>query len=358
MRNIIRYILVLVFLASNAHYASARLKVGLVLGGGGARGAAQVGVLKSIQQSGVPIDYVVGTSIGGIVGGLYCQGMTPEQMETLFTSQNWIGLFAGLEQYNVNDLYRGDGEVDFLRGQSLLGKISKDGMLTGILDGGSIINLLDRVTGTRGVVDFDSLQIPFRCVAADINTLESVPLRRGNLAVCMRASMAIPIVFTPVNLDGRVLVDGGLINNLPCDVVRAMGADVIIAIDLSQEHYIMKREKSFLQRMFENVDLGVGLLNWLAHRPDKEIYLNNIDMADVYINPDLHDFGITAFSLSSVQKMIAIGEQNGQKSLPLLNMLNQYVQRYEADNRPSFKEFIQQQRRATSTPYHFTLPGK
>ena len=157
--------------------------MGLVLGGGGAKGATEVGVLKVIEEVGVPIDYIAGTSIGSIVGGLYSVGFTVEQLASLFRNEDWVDLFAT----------------------------------------GSVLNLLENMVGPNDSIDFNQLPIPFRCVAFDLKSHEEVVLRSGRLAQAMRASMAIPGACKPVRINGMMLVDGGMINNLPVDVVRDMG---------------------------------------------------------------------------------------------------------------------------------------
>ena len=168
--------------------AGERLKVGLVLGGGGAKGAAEIGVLKVIEEVGIPIDYIAGTSIGSIVGGMYAMGTRSRQLDSLFVNQDWLVLFTN----NVREF-------------------------------------LSKVTQQK---HFNELEIPFRCVAADVYANEEVVMSEGLLCDAMRASMSIPGVFKPVIQGGRMLMDGGLLNNLPVDVVKAMGADVVIAIDL------------------------------------------------------------------------------------------------------------------------------
>lgn len=177
---------------------SRRPKVALVLGGGGAKGAATVGALKYVEQSGVPIDMIVGTSIGSIVGGMYSLGYRSAQLDSLFRTQEWMR------------------------------------MCVGSLMGDSIIRVLRNCIGDDYIqVDFDSLPIPFRCVAVDANTMTEVVLKEGDLAQAMRASMAIPVVFKPVKMNGMRLMDGGMLNNLPVDVAKDMGADYVIAIDLT-----------------------------------------------------------------------------------------------------------------------------
>lgn len=237
-----------------------RPKVALVLGGGGAKGASAVGVLKYVEQSGVPIDMVVGTSIGSIVGGLYAMGQTSEQLDSLFRTRGWADLF------------------------------------TGSLMGDSIVRTLRDLTGRE--MTFESLQIPFRCVAVDMNKMKEVVLSEGDLAQAMRASMAIPLVFKPVKMDGMRLIDGGVLNNLPVDVARDMGADYVIAVDLT----VNKHE-----------DNSSSLLSLL--RPDLKKYQRNCKDADIYINPNLKGYGAEDFMPTKIAEMIALGEKAGKASL-------------------------------------------
>lgn len=243
-----------------------RPKVALVLGGGGAKGAASVGVLKYIEQSGVPIDMVVGTSIGSIVGGLYAMGQTSEQLDSLFRTRAWADLF------------------------------------TGSLMGDSIVRTLRDLTGREMV--FDSLRIPFRCVAVDMNGMKEVVLKEGNLAQAMRASMAIPVVFKPVKIGNMRLVDGGVLNNLPVDVARDMGADYVIAVDLT----VNKHEN--------NTSSLLSLL-----RPDLKKYQKNCKDADIYINPNLRGYGAEDFMPGKISEMIELGEKAGKASLKEMKKL-------------------------------------
>lgn len=249
-----------------------RPKVALVLGGGGAKGASTVGVLKYVEQSEVPIDMIVGTSIGSIVGGLYSLGYRSEQLDSLFRNQSWLKLFEG----------------------SLMGD--------------SIVRTLRNMTG--GVVaDFDSLPIPFRCVAVDVKKVREVVLSEGDLAQAMRASMAIPVVFKPVTIGDMQLVDGGVLNNLPVDVARDMGADYVIAVDLTVN---------------KNTDLS-GLMSLL--RVDLKKYRKNSADVDVYINPKLKGYGAQDFTPAKIAKMITLGEKAGKSALKKLKKLNKKVKK-------------------------------
>ncbi|MBQ6749451.1 MAG: patatin-like phospholipase family protein [Bacteroidaceae bacterium] len=262
---------------------ASRPRVALVLGGGGAKGAATVGVLKAVEESGVPIDMVVGTSIGSIVGGLYSLGYRSEQIDSMFRSQEWLELFTGS--------LMGDSIVRTLRGMTAaaLSSMPQHGCGKG---------------DQSDSLSFDSLPIPFRCVAVDMLRMREVVLSSGSLAEAMRASMAIPLVFKPVKMGNMRLVDGGVLNNLPVDVARDMGADFVIAVDLT----VNKHEN------------GLSGLNALL-RPDLKKYGQNCEDADVYINPDLKGYGAQDFMPRKIAEMIAIGEKAGhhaQKDLKKL----------------------------------------
>lgn len=261
-------------------FAQEHPKIGLVLGGGGAKGAAEIGVLKYIEESGVHIDCIVGTSIGAIIGGLYSVGYRSQQLDSLFLNTNWEEIFSnsisGTQQ--ISDVFS------------------------------SLLNLPDSI-------DFDSLPIPYRCVAADIINTEEVVLQRGNLATAMRASMAIPGAFKPMKWGKKILVDGGMLNNLPVDVAKEMGADIIIAIDLTQNKH---EDRNFSLK--ETIGIG-GILDWLVSRPDWKKYNENRKMADYYINPYLKNYSSTSFSHDDIKQMIIIGEKAGQSALEDLSRL-------------------------------------
>jgi NTE family protein len=223
-------------------------------------------VLKYVEKSGVPIDMVVGTSIGSIVGGLYAMGQTSEQLDSLFRTRAWANLF------------------------------------TGSLMGDSIVRTLRDLTG--GEVSFESLQKPFRCVAVDMNRMKEVVLKEGDLAQAMRASMAIPVVFKPVKIGNMKLVDGGVLNNLPVDVAREMGADYVIAVDLT----VNKHENN-----------SSSLLSLL--RPDLKKYQRNRKDADIYINPNLKGYGAEDFMPNKIAEMIDLGEKAGKASLKEMKKL-------------------------------------
>lgn len=294
--------------ATGRQAVNSRPKVALVLGGGGAKGAAEVGVLKEIERSGVPIDYIVGTSIGSIIGGLYSIGYRTDELDSLFQHQDWLSLFN-------------DAKV---HGQGKLKEIS--GM--GLMKGRGVIQFLDTLVMRKpnyngkgqypDSINFDKLPIPYRAVACDINAGKVAVLSYGDLTMAMRASMSIPGVFKPVNIDTLQMLDGGLINNLPVDVARSMGADYVIAIDLTQNKhpdYEPKQINKFMPKT----------MKWLRTRPDFVNYNRNRQNCDVYINPTLKGYGVTSFTPKAIKAMIELGQEAGKKKYKELVKLKRKV---------------------------------
>lgn len=272
-------------------YAS-RPKVGLVLGGGGAKGAAEIGVLKVIDKArkeGLHIDFIAGTSMGAVIGGLYAVGFSPNEIERLFLSEKWLTLFSG----------------------DAVGYISKRGWRapTGLIKSDVIQAKLDSVFATVNRRFFSSTLIPFNCVAVDLEKFKEERLCEGVLAREILASMSYP-GFLPVTQDGKKLIDGGVLNNLPIDVVRIMGADIVIVIDLEQK---APSPRSFsLKRT-----LGIGgIANWLVSRPDitkRDENIKSLMKTDIYVNPNLKDYSIKDFDGTKLKQMILIGENEGNK---------------------------------------------
>ena len=256
----------------------ARPKVGLALGGGGAKGAATIGVLKVIDELGIKVDYVAGTSIGAIIGGLYASGVSPATIEELFLSQ----------EFRM------------------------------ILNGRGMENQLEELLKQYGCSQLCDTRIPFRCVAVDYDTMKEVVLSSGSLPKAIRSSMSIPIAYKPVEWNGKRLVDGGLLNNLPVDIVKDMGADIVIAVDLQQG---------------EDVEFGVsirrlkglgGLISWFFKRPDIDRYRMNKSMADIYIHPDLRGFNVASFDRYYSEIMIERGYDEAKSMWDKLMQLRNY----------------------------------
>jgi NTE family protein len=287
--------------------AMAQPKVGLVLGGGGAKGGAEVGALKVIERAGIKIDYIAGTSIGAIVGALYAAGYSASQIEALFCQQEWFSLLTDRNEKYSGEPYKTVNGVTYIFGFPV---IDLNNSTFGVFRGGRVEQVIDSLLAYHGdCVEFENLKTPFACVAAEMLTASEVVLTTGTVPQAVRASMAIPGIFKPVNINGRKLIDGGMMNNLPVDVVRQMGADIVIAIDVQQEKpKNKKRSESSLLDIADMVGLG-GIAGWVMNRPDITKYNENRANADIYVNPALPDYEATNFNNEKMAQMISIGEQ-------------------------------------------------
>lgn len=289
----------------------ARPKIALVLGGGGAKGAAEVGVLKVIERAGIPIDYVVGTSIGSIVGGLYAAGYTAAELDTMFCQQEWLSLLTDWQIDLSSEPYRVKDGVTYIFGFPIMDQNSEG---FGLMRGNQIEHVLDSMLTQRGCSDFEHLPKPFRCVAADFRHAREVVLSKGNVSRAMRASMAIPGLFKPVNWQGTLLVDGGMTNNLPVDVARSMGADIVIAVDLEQKEQKPRPVGDTGLLGILASTLGVEeLLEWATQRPDIAKHLINAADADIYIHPALPDADASSFGNKNAARIMVAGEQEANR---------------------------------------------
>jgi len=299
----------LLILISLPHYAISepptqkqldRPKTGLVLAGGGALGMAHVGVLKVLEANRIPVDIITGTSMGSIVGAAYASGATVQEMEQILSETNWDDLFKEtLEREDVEyrDKYGRRGQ--FL-GDAKIG-IKNAGLarFSGVVAGQNVLPLLQRLYfRTPGDVDFDKLPIPFRALAADIETGKAVPLKSGQLALAARASMAVPGFFTPVELDGKALVDGGIANNLPVDIALKMGAERLIVVDLLAD----LKKKDDLGGL-----LGIsGQIISILLQQNSDLQRLNMRKGDLLLVPDLKGYGATDFQ--KAKEIFARGE--------------------------------------------------
>jgi len=211
-----------------------RPRIGLALSGGGALGLTEIGVIKWMEENHIPVDRIAGTSMGSIIGSMYATGMTPEEIQKFAEKIDWDQAFLPEPGYAEISYRRKQDRRDFLVAAPLGLKHGLKGP-NGLNSGQAAGLLLDRIAfADAGITNFDDLPIPFRCVATDMQSGEAIVLRDGFLADAVRASMAIPGVFTPVELNGRILADGGMVQNIPVETVRDMGADAVIAVEL---HY-------------------------------------------------------------------------------------------------------------------------
>jgi NTE family protein len=208
-----------------------RPTVGLAFGGGSARGIAHVGVIRWLEEHRVPIDMAAGTSMGGLVGGVFASGMDARELETFVTSLDWDQLFGASSFAHKNIRRKADARAYPSRLEfGLRGGIVPP---AGLNSGEYVELLLGRIAAPYFTIDdFDDLPTPFRTVAVDLLLAQPVVIRRGSLADAMRATMSLPLIFPPVDIDGQVLIDGGIMNNVPADIVKAMGADRVVAVNV------------------------------------------------------------------------------------------------------------------------------
>lgn len=276
-----------------------RERVGLVLSGGAARGLAHIGVLKALEEQGVVIDAIAGTSMGAVVGGLYAAGYRVDELEQLATEVDWQRALSDAPPRENIPFRRKQDDRDFLVKQKL--SFRDDGSLglpMGVLQGQNLALLLEKLFARAAAVEgFDELPVPFRAVAADISTGETVVFSQGHLALAVRASMSIPALLTPVEVDGRLLVDGGISNNIPVDIAREMGVDRVIVVDIGSP---LAATES-LQTVFNILNQSVALLT----RRNSDEQLATLLPHDILVQPELTGFGVTDFAYA--QDMIDAG---------------------------------------------------
>ncbi len=316
-----------------------RPRIGLVLSGGGARGAAHVGVLKVLEQMHIPIDAIAGTSMGAVVGGLYASGMSAADIETLVRSVNWQDAFQDRPPRADLGFRRKQDDRNFLVRYAL--GVSHDGFTLpkGLIQGQKLNQLLRNATlPVAEVNDFNRLPVPFRAVTTDLVTGQAVVLDQGDLVTAMRASMSAPGVFQPVQLDGRLLVDGGLVDNLPVEIARSMNVDVLIVVDVTFPLYKQNQLNSPLE--ITNQAFAILIRNrTLAER-------QTLHAADLLIEPDLGT--TTSADFTRVPQSIDAGIEATLRAKPQLAALvaddaayQRYVaQRKQETNRTPVVNFI------------------
>jgi NTE family protein len=300
----LRPVLAALLLAAASRAAGEEVRVGLALGGGSARGLAHIGVVQVLEERGVPVDYVSGTSMGAIIGALYASGYAPSEIERMARSLDWPRLFSS----------RGDRllepaafRVDDVPGIVTVG-VSRGRLLvpTAAFSDYGVTRVLTRwLSGPSAAAggDFDRLPVPFRAVATDLETGDRVVLGRGDLPRAVRASMSMPIAFAPVELAGRVLVDGGLVDNLPAGVVRELGASVVIAVDTGAPRRPMSADADLLSVVNRMTELMMASGNRGFAAP-----------ADVRIRPEVEAFESRDYA--RVEELVAAGRRAAEAAWP------------------------------------------
>ena len=275
-----------------------RPKIGLVLSGGGAKGVAHIGVLKVLEEAEIPIDYISGTSMGAIIGGLYSIGYTAAELDSMVREQDWMFLLTDQIQRPYRSFDSKFNKEHYLVNIPL-GRDRKLSTPSGVVKGQSILNKFTSLTtGFHQSSSFDSLPIPFACVAGDLVTGKEVVIRTGDLPLAMRTSMSVPGVFEPVYRDGMALIDGGVFNNFPVDVCKKMGADITIGVDLSTEAFRNPDYKDLME-----------IANRITFLLGEEKYRKNKQEVTLYMNPGLKGYTSADFKPEAIDTMIAMGER-------------------------------------------------
>lgn len=313
-------------------------RIGLVLAGGGALGMAHVGVLRVLEENRIPISYVAGTSMGSIVGGAYATGQTVDAMERTLIDSNWDEVFSDAVQRDKLPYRSKAGRNREIYGDTKLS--INDGKLVtpfGVVQGQRLLPVLQELyhNAPPAPADFNSFRIPLRVVAADIETGQAVVISRGDLATAVRASMSVPGVFAPVEMDNRLLVDGGIVNNLPMDVVRGMGADRLIVVELNAD--LMKRAD-----LQSPLSIGGQIISLLLAQ-NSAIQKKTLTTKDILIEPELK--GYTAVDFGKARELIDLGEKAARevvKQLKHLSVSEAEYARFKAEReRPATDPRIQ-----------------
>jgi len=311
-------------LAAGESAADDRPRIGLVLGGGGARGAAHVGILKVLEDLRIPVDYIAGTSMGSIVGGLYASGMSAREIEREMLAMNWGDLFTDAPA-RADRSFRRKRDDDFYTFKAKVGIADGEiGIPLAFIRGQKFdLELTRLMLPVYEVKDFNRLPVPFRAVAADIETGKEVVLASGSLVRAIRASMAVPAAFDPVEIDGRLLVDGGIANNVPVSVARDMGADILIVVDVGSG--LASRDE-----IKTGLDISLQLTNFLFTL-NTEQQIGALGPRDVVIRPPLGDIGGGSFG--RVSEAILQGELGAREMIAELrrySLSSEQYQQYQA----------------------------
>jgi len=299
-----------------------RPRVGLVLSGGGARGAAHIGVLRVLEELRVPVDCVAGASVGSIIGGLYASGMSPDEIEAAVTGLDWDAMFRDEADRKDRSFRRKtDDELLLVKANPGFDIKTRELKLPAGLSQGQRINLALRelTTKTAGAESFGDLATPFRAVATDLSTGQPVVLGDGNIADAMWASMAVPGVFAPANLDGRLLVDGGVTNNLPIDVARDMCAEVLIVVDISTP----LKGPDEITNLFSVTDQLTSIMT----RANTERQLETLEEQDIQIVPEI--VGVNTADFRQFAVAIPFGYEAADRERAALSRYSVSAAEYE-----------------------------
>lgn len=275
-----------------------RPKVAVVLAGGGAKGVAHISALKTIEEAGIPIDMVVGTSMGSIIGGMYCVGYSPDSMRTIVGSRDWVKLIMDNPDYGNTHVSARLNDENYILRMSIDHKDrSQSGGRAGVIQGRNVMKFFRSLTEhLPDSINFDDLPVQFACVATNAFTGEAKVFTQGSLPQSIRASMAIPTVFTPTYINGSSYIDGGIADNFPVDVARSLGADIVIGVNL-----VIPTTEEQLTNSAVDILMNVFDLN------SRELLAKNIKDADIYIPIDVTGYSAASFTQEAMDTLMQRG---------------------------------------------------
>ena len=300
---------------------SSRPKVGLVLSGGGAKGAAHIGVIKYLEEAGIPIDYIAGTSMGSIVGGMYAIGYSSDEILEIISNVDWGKLISNkVDRQKISYASKIESGSQLVtipfsmksNEEEFKSRVFKNSLPSGLISGDNLINLFNSLAvGYCDKMDFNDLPIPFLCIATNLVNGEGTVLNKGHFTKSMRASMAIPILFDPVHIKDALYVDGGLVTNFPADQCRAMGADIIIGVSMSPG----------LESDYKKLYPLPAQIKQLKEITTDKDYANYHKKCDIFISPDLKGVGMLSFDAESVARVMQSGYEAASKKEDMINDL-------------------------------------
>ena len=291
-----------------------RPKIGLVLSGGGAKGVAHIGVLKAMEEAGLTPDYITGTSMGSIMGGLYSVGYSADELAEIVVNINWDQVLTNKIPLDKVTFEEKDYYGRYLADLYLQNKKLK--YPSGVIEGQALMDIFSELTRpVHNIRDFNRFPIPYACVATNIATGEPVVLNKGSLASAMRASMAIPTVFTPIKIDGNLLVDGGLVRNMPVDEVLEMGADIVIGVFVSSDLNPEEDLTSLISILTQS-----ALINGVFDTREQ------LKKCDILVTPDLEDFSTGSFHSSP--EILEKGMEAGKQYVEIFRHLADSLKRF------------------------------
>ena len=321
MKNIAAIFLLIFIFCQNTFSQDtikSRKKIGLVLSGGGAKGFAHIGVIKVLEKAGVKIDYIGGTSVGSVIGALYASGYNATQLDSIFRDTDFNNLITDYIPRSSKNFY--EKRNDEMYAFSLPVNNFKVGIPLSLSKGMFNYNLINRLTKhVKEIHDFNKLPIPFLCMATDIETGQQVVLNKGYLAKALLASSAFPSIFSPVELEGKLLVDGGVSNNFPVDEIRKLGADIIIGVDVQDE---IKDRNS--------LNDATKILVQINNLQMIEKMKANKETTDIYIKPEVNQYGIISFD--AIEDIINKGEMAANEQIDKIKKLTNPIENYKKES--------------------------